>query len=102
LRVAFEDVGDVDAVAIYGRRAIEAAEEIRDVGRWVALGGCDEHVLAVGFAAAAFVEHAEGLADAGSVAEEDFETPARLATFIGLDPMQKLFGGWGGGRRGSA
>ena len=41
--------------------------------------------LARNATAEAFVEHADGLADAGGVAEKNLQPPARIAGFVGFD-----------------
>ena len=56
------------------------------------LDGGDHDVLAALLAAAAFVEHAEGFADARSVAEEDLEAAAAFAALLRLDAAQQFVG----------
>ena len=56
------------------------------------LRGGDDDVLAALLATAAFVEHAERFADAGRVAEEDFETAAAFAALLRLHAAQQFVG----------
>jgi len=61
----------------------------------VGFDDADHDVFAAAFAADTFAQHAEGFADAGSVAEEDFE--ASVFAFSGLgfiEPVFRSFSGW--------
>jgi hypothetical protein len=56
------------------------------------LRGSDDDVLAALFATAAFVEHAKGLANAGSVTQEDFETAAPFTPLFQLHAAEQFVG----------
>jgi hypothetical protein len=78
--------------AIYQGNDFEAGNDPGHVRRDIALYGADDHILAAFLAAAALVEHAERLADARGVAQEDLEAAPLFAALFGLDAAQQFFG----------
>src|SRR6516162_1985325 len=89
LRAPRKNSGDVHGLAAFGLQRsndFERGEDGLDVGRNFGLNSADDHVLAAFAATAAFVKHAEGFADAGSVAEKNLEAAAygRRSVFGGV------------------
>lgn len=75
-----------------GRNNFQAAQDALQFRGDAALQGAHHDVLPALFAAPALVEHAERLADAGSVAEKDLEASAAFAALVGLDFAEKFLG----------
>jgi len=74
------------------RNLFQAAQQLLNLGRRRGLDRSDDDILAAHFAAAAFIEHAEGLPDAGSAAQKDFQLASLAVAFFRLDAAQKLLG----------
>lgn len=73
------------------RNGLHAVDDLLRFGGGAVLGGGDDDVLAAQFAAAAFVEHADGFSDAGGVAKKDFQVAAGDVALLGLDLSEKAF-----------
>ena len=95
VRTSFQNGFDIDRVAVpdaQGRDDLEFGDQLFDFVRSLGLNGPDHNVLSALLAAAAFVKHAEGFADARCVAEEDLEPAARVVSFLRLDLAKECFG----------
>jgi len=74
-------------VDLAARDLFEAGGELGGAGAAMGFDKADDDVFAAATAADAFAEHAEGLADAGGVAEEDLETATLLLGVAGVQPV---------------
>ena len=86
---------DVDRGALANhleRYDLQVPQQFLRFGRHLGLNGANNHVLATLAAASRFVEHAECLANAGCVAEEDLEVAIPGRSLFRLDFPQELFG----------
>ncbi len=94
LRLAGEDGVDVHlgeesalVVDLAGRDLFELGGLLGGAFAAVGLHDADDDILAALAAADAFAQHAEGLADAGSVAQKDLEPAAGLLRIGGGQPV---------------
>ena len=106
LGLALEDGIDVHLVEesafvvdLAGGNEFELVGEFGGAFAAVSFDDADDDVLTALAAANAFREHAEGLADAGSVAEKYLEAAARFFGLGGDQPVFGTFPGCGIGRQ---
>ncbi len=90
-RLAFQNAVDIQSA---GSGHLDDGDLFRYLFSASRLDRADHHILAALLAPVAFIEHADGFADAGSVTEEDLQPAAPQVCFLALQPAQQFVGGW--------